>query len=129
MIALSIDDINNHLSWSKDINAYNNDQTPKNLPFPIIADSKQELVVPLRILDPDERVKDGNPPTAHVVSVFGPDKILKLSVLYPATTGRNFNEVLRVIDSPQLTAAKKFAAPVGVLKSGDPQSPVGSWQP
>lgn len=46
------------------------------------------------------------------VFIFGPDKKLKLSILYPATTGRNFNEILRVIDSLQLTAEKKVATPV-----------------
>ncbi|KAL8178085.1 UNVERIFIED_CONTAM: Peroxiredoxin-6 [Gekko kuhli] len=118
MIALSIDDVNDHLSWCKDINAYNKDQPTEKLPFPIIADSKRELAVKLGMLDPDERDKDGMPLTARVVFVFGPDKKLKLSILYPATTGRNFDEILRVIDSLQLTAAKKVATPVD-WKPGD----------
>ncbi|XP_060088439.1 peroxiredoxin-6 [Heteronotia binoei] len=112
MIALSIDDVKDHLSWSKDINAYNKDEPTEKLPFPIIADSKRELSVQLGMLDPDERDKEGMPLTARVVFVFGPDKKLKLSILYPATTGRNFDEILRVIDSLQLTAAKKVATPV-----------------
>ncbi|XP_028588142.1 peroxiredoxin-6 isoform X2 [Podarcis muralis] len=118
MIALSIDDVKDHLCWSKDINAYNGDEAKEQLPFPIIADSKRELAVQLGMLDPDERDKDGIPLTARVVFVFGPDKKLKLSILYPATTGRNFDEILRVVDSLQLTAAKKVATPVD-WKPGD----------
>ncbi|XP_064003308.1 peroxiredoxin-6 [Pogoniulus pusillus] len=118
MIALSIDSVQDHLSWCKDINAYNGEQPEEKLPFPIIADAKRELAVKLGMLDPDERDKDGMPLTARVVFVFGPDKKLKLSILYPATTGRNFDEILRVVDSLQLTAYKKVATPVD-WKPGD----------
>ncbi|XP_015724871.1 peroxiredoxin-6 [Coturnix japonica] len=118
MIALSIDSVPDHLAWSKDINAYNGDQPVEKLPFPIIADKNRELAVKLGMLDPDERDKDGMPLTARVVFIFGPDKKLKLSILYPATTGRNFDEILRVVDSLQLTAYKKVATPVD-WKSGD----------
>uniref|UniRef100_A0A6I8PPT5 Peroxiredoxin 6 n=1 Tax=Ornithorhynchus anatinus TaxID=9258 RepID=A0A6I8PPT5_ORNAN len=101
-----------------DINAYNGAEPTEKLPYPIIADAKRELAVKLGMLDPDEVDKDGLPLTARVVFVFGPDKKLKLSILYPATTGRNFDEILRVIDSLQLTACKKVATPVD-WKSGD----------
>jgi len=117
MIALSIDSVEDHLSWSKDVMAVKGDAgTP--LPFPIIADHKRELSVQLGMLDPDELDKDGMPLTARCVFVIGPDKKLKLSILYPATTGRNFDELLRVIDSLQLTAQKKVATPVD-WKPGD----------
>uniref|UniRef100_A0A3Q4I7U4 Peroxiredoxin-6 n=1 Tax=Neolamprologus brichardi TaxID=32507 RepID=A0A3Q4I7U4_NEOBR len=89
-----------------------------DLPFPIIADDKRELSVLMGMLDPDEKDKDGMPLTARCVFVIGPDKKLKLSILYPATTGRNFDELLRVIDSLQLTAQKKVATPVD-WKPGD----------
>ncbi|KAI1236534.1 hypothetical protein IHE44_0014784 [Lamprotornis superbus] len=102
----------------RDINAYNGDQPAEKLPFPIIADKNRELAVKLGMLDPDELDKDGMPLTARVVFVFGPDKKLKLSILYPATTGRNFDEILRVVDSLQLTAYKKVATPVD-WKPGD----------
>ncbi|KAK9403850.1 peroxiredoxin-6 [Crotalus adamanteus] len=118
LIALSIDDVSDHLAWCKDIGAYNSDKSIDKLPFPIIADSKRELSVQLGMLDPDEIDKDGMPLTARVVFVFGPDKKLKLSILYPATTGRNFDEILRVVDSLKLTAAKKVATPVD-WKPGD----------
>ncbi|XP_074524081.1 peroxiredoxin-6 [Halichoeres trimaculatus] len=117
MIALSIDSVEDHRNWSKDVMAFNS-EADKALPFPIIADDKRELSVQLGMLDPDERDKDGLPLTARCVFVIGPDKKLKLSILYPATTGRNFDELLRVIDSLQLTAQKKVATPVD-WKPGD----------
>ncbi|XP_020487521.1 peroxiredoxin-6 [Labrus bergylta] len=111
MIALSIDSVEDHHNWSKDVMAFNSD-ADTTLPFPIIADHNRELSIQLGMLDPDERDKDGLPLTARCVFVIGPDKKLKLSILYPATTGRNFDEILRVIDSLQLTAQKKVATPV-----------------
>ncbi|KAL4000278.1 nucleobindin [Sarotherodon galilaeus] len=117
MIALSIDSVADHNSWSKDVMAVSK-KADTDLPFPIIADDKRELSVQLGMLDPDEKDKDGMPLTARCVFVIGPDKKLKLSILYPATTGRNFDELLRVIDSLQLTAQKKVATPVD-WKPGD----------
>ncbi|XP_071343462.1 peroxiredoxin-6 [Trachinotus anak] len=117
MIALSIDSVEDHRNWSKDVMAYNS-KAESALPFPIIADDKRELSIQLGMLDPDEKDKDGLPLTARCVFVIGPDKKLKLSILYPATTGRNFDELLRVIDSLQLTAQKKVATPVD-WKPGD----------
>ncbi|XP_060933916.1 peroxiredoxin-6 [Limanda limanda] len=111
MIALSIDSVEDHHNWSKDVMAFNS-QAEGALPFPIIADHKRALSVQLGMLDPDEIDGDGLPLTARCVFVIGPDKKLKLSILYPATTGRNFDELLRVIDSLQLTAQKKVATPV-----------------
>eukprot|EP00061_Rhincodon_typus_P010459 g34771.t1 len=96
----------------RDINHYIGEPHVQNLPFPIIADEKRELAVQLGMLDPAEKNKQGLPLTARAVFVVGPDKTLKLSILYPATTGRNFDEILRVIDSLQLTACKKVATPV-----------------
>uniref|UniRef100_A0A8C7YIU8 Peroxiredoxin-6 n=1 Tax=Oryzias sinensis TaxID=183150 RepID=A0A8C7YIU8_9TELE len=112
MVALSIDTLEDHRGWSKDILAYNNEESASGLlPFPIIADSKRELAVALGMLDPDEKDKDGMPLTARCVFVIGPDKRLKLSLLYPASTGRNFDELLRVLDSLQLTAERRVATP------------------
>ncbi|KAM7378952.1 hypothetical protein PAMP_004537 [Pampus punctatissimus] len=111
MIALSIDCLEDHHGWTKDILAYNCEESACLLPFPIIADSKRELAVALGMLDPDEKDKDGMPLTARCVFIIGPDKRLKLSFLYPATTGRNFNEILRVVDSLQLTAGRRVATP------------------
>ncbi|XP_078498461.1 peroxiredoxin-6 [Lissotriton helveticus] len=119
MIALSIDTVEDHFGWSKDINAYNGELEPKEtLPFPIIADPKRDLAVQLGMLDPDEKDNAGMPVTARCVYIIGPDKKMKLSVLYPATTGRNFDEILRVIDSLQLTSNHSVATPVD-WQSGD----------
>ncbi|XP_054644988.1 peroxiredoxin-6 isoform X2 [Dunckerocampus dactyliophorus] len=110
MIALSVDSVEDHNVWIKDVMALNNSSAA--LPFPIIADSGRKLATLLGMMDPDETDREGNPVTARCVFVIGPDKKLKLSCLYPATTGRNFDELLRVIDSLQLTAQKKVATPV-----------------
>ncbi|KAM9212893.1 peroxiredoxin-6 [Dugong dugon] len=118
MIALSIDSVEDHLAWSKDINAYNGEEPTEKLPFPIIDDKNRELAILLGMLDPAERDEKGMPVTARVVFIFGPDKKLKLSILYPATTGRNFDEILRVVISLQLTAEKRVATPVD-WKDGD----------
>ncbi|XP_055967123.1 peroxiredoxin-6-like [Sorex fumeus] len=118
LIALSIDSVEDHLAWSKDINAYNCDEPTEKLPFPIIDDKNRELAIQLGMLDPAEKDEKGMPVTARVVFVFGPDKKLKLSILYPATTGRNFDEILRVVASLQLTAEKRVATPVD-WKMGD----------
>uniref|UniRef100_A0ABI7WE97 Peroxiredoxin-6 n=1 Tax=Felis catus TaxID=9685 RepID=A0ABI7WE97_FELCA len=118
MIALSVDSVEDHLAWSKDINAYNGQEPTEKLPFPIIDDKNRDLAILLGMLDPAEKDEKGMPVTARVVFIFGPDKKLKLSILYPATTGRNFDEILRVITSLQLTAEKRVATPVD-WKDGD----------
>ncbi|XP_043990655.1 peroxiredoxin-6-like isoform X1 [Gambusia affinis] len=112
LIALSVDNLEDHHGWSKDILAYNYEKSEgSELPYPIIADSKRELAVTLGMLDPVEKDKDGMPVTARCVFIIGPDKKLKLSILYPHTTGRSFDEILRVLDSLQLTAQKRVATP------------------
>ena len=79
------------------------------------------------MLDPAENDKKGMPVTAHVAFVFGPDNKPKLSILYSAITGRNFDEILRVIISLQLTAEKRVATPVDwkvkMLKEQKPSLP------
>ena len=74
--------------WIKDIEAYNH--LAGAFPYPIIADEERHLAVQLGMLDPDERTADGLCLTARAVYIVGPDNRLKLSILYPATTGRNF---------------------------------------
>ncbi|XP_032770059.1 peroxiredoxin-6-like [Rattus rattus] len=111
LIALSIDCVEDHFAWSKNNNAYNAAPTEK-LPFPIIDDKDRDLAILLGILDPSEKDEKGMPLTARVVFIFGPDKKLKLSIFYPATTGRNFDEILRLVDSLQLTASNPVATPV-----------------
>lgn len=110
LIALSCDGVEDHKGWGKDVQAYCGHSG--DFPYPIIADPTRELAVKLGMVDPDERDAAGLPLTCRAVFVIGPDHRLKLSILYPATTGRNFNEILRAIDSLQLTATKKVATPV-----------------
>ena len=90
-----------------------------DFPYPIIADPKRDIAIQLGMLDPDERDSTGMPAAARAVFIIGPDKKLKLSILYPATTGRNFDEILRVIDSLQLTAKYRVATPANWKQGND----------
>ncbi|CAB4009556.1 peroxiredoxin-6-like [Paramuricea clavata] len=117
MIALSIDSPESHNGWIKDIQSYCT--LEGKFPFPIIADNKRELAVKLGMLDPDEVNAQGIVLTCRAVFIIGPDKKLKLSLLYPATTGRNFDEILRVLDSVQLTAKHKAVATPVDWKQGE----------
>jgi alkyl hydroperoxide reductase subunit AhpC len=119
IIGLSVDPIENHADWAKDI-----EETQGTAPnYPIIADPEFEVSKAYGMLpadtsgDPTERTPAQNQ-TVRNVFVIGPDKKIKLVLIYPMTTGRNFDEVLRVIDSLQLTANKKVATPVN-WKPGD----------
>jgi thioredoxin-dependent peroxiredoxin len=119
IIGLSVDPLSNHEGWAEDI-AETQGTAPN---YPIIADpefkvSKAYGMLPAEVEgDPTERTPADNQ-TVRNVFVIGPDKKIKLVLIYPMTTGRNFDEVLRVIDSLQLTANKKVATPVN-WKPGD----------
>src|SRR5476649_2437290 len=113
VIGLSVDAIEKHAGWAKDI-----EETQGTAPnYPIIADSDFEVSKAYGMLganvsgDPADRTAADNQ-TVRNVFVIGPDKKIKLILVYPMTTGRNFDEVLRVIDSLQLTAKHKVATPV-----------------
>src|SRR3954464_10202029 len=103
VIAVSVDPLDKHHGWINDINETQN----CNVDFPIIADDKREVA------NLDDMIHPNASATATVRSLFviGPDKTLKLTITYPASTGRNFHEVLRVIDSLQLTAHHSVATP------------------
>ncbi|XP_023026749.1 peroxiredoxin 6a [Leptinotarsa decemlineata] len=111
VIALSCDPVESHLKWSNDIKVYSG-YSGDNFPVPIIADEKRELAAELAMIDPDEKDSKGIPLTARAVFIIDPNKKLRLSILYPATTGRNFDEILRVLDSLQLCDKHKVATPV-----------------
>jgi len=115
LIALSCDTTESHHGWIKDILAYNN---LEQFSYPIIADPGRDVATLYGMMDPDEKDAAGLPLTCRAVFVIGPGKKLKLSILYPATTGRNFEEIIRVIDSLQLTATKKVATPVDWKQGG-----------
>jgi len=115
--AVSCNDTDSHKGWTADIESTSWAKGQK-IAYPIIADDKREIVALYGMIDPDEKSSGGLPMTCRAVYIIGPDKKLKLSILYPATTGRNFNEVLRVVDSLQLTATHSVATPVD-WKHGD----------
>lgn len=114
LIGVSCDSVEEHLAWSKDVLHREGITKPAGqfLSFPIIADADRSIVQLLGMLDPDEVTDAGVPLPARALILIGPDKKVKLSILYPATTGRNFDEVLRVIDSVRLTAGMGLATPV-----------------
>jgi len=118
LITLSCDDVESHHGWSKDVSAQAG-CSAADLPYPIIADKNRELAVALGMVDPAEKDAQGLPLTARAVFIISPDKKLKLSILYPATTGRNFDEVLRVLDSLQLTMYQKVATPANWQSGGE----------
>jgi len=111
LIALSCDSIENHNGWVEDIKSYCPELRNKEFPYPLIADESRDLATLLGMLDPDEKDAAGLPLTCRSLFFIGPDKKLKASILYPASTGRSFDEVLRVIDSLQLTVKHKVATP------------------
>lgn len=103
VIALSVDGLESHLEWIKDINETQN--TTVN--FPIIADENKDVATLYDMIHPNANDKL----TVRSVFVVGADKKIKLTLTYPASTGRNFDELLRVIDSLQLTANYSVATP------------------
>lgn len=103
VVALSVDGLESHMGWIKDINETQN--TTVN--FPIIADEDRKVAELYDMIHPNASEKF----TVRSVFVIGPDKKIKLTLTYPASTGRNFNELLRIIDSLQLTAYRKLATP------------------
>ncbi|CAF0872594.1 unnamed protein product [Brachionus calyciflorus] len=112
LIALSCNEADMHNDWIKDIESYCNWDKSRKFPYPIIDDKDRQLAQKLGMIDPDEIDSAGLPLTARACFIIGPDKKLKLSILYPATTGRNFDEILRVVDSLLLCSKHKVATPV-----------------
>jgi alkyl hydroperoxide reductase subunit AhpC len=113
IIGLSVDPVEDHEAWAKDI-----EETQGTAPnYPLIGDKDFKIAKAYGMLaeetsgDPHDRTPADNQ-TVRNVFVIGPDKKIKLVLVYPMTTGRNFDEVLRVIDSLQLTAKYKVATPV-----------------
>jgi thioredoxin-dependent peroxiredoxin len=119
VIGLSVDPVDNHARWSKDIEETQG--TAPNYPMigdPDLAVSKLYGMLPATLDGKSEGRTAADNQTVRNVFVIGPDKKIKLIIVYPMTTGRNFDEVLRVIDSMQLTAKHKVATPVN-WKHGD----------
>ncbi|ODS82649.1 MAG: peroxidase [Cytophagaceae bacterium SCN 52-12] len=103
VLAVSVDDLDSHNRWIPDIN----EVTSSEVNFPIIADEGRKVAELYDMIHPNASEKA----TVRSVFVIGPDKKIKLTLTYPASTGRNFTEILRVIDSLQLTANYQVATP------------------
>ncbi|MCX6324824.1 MAG: peroxiredoxin [Sphingobacteriales bacterium] len=111
VIALSVDPVESHMEWIKDINETQN--TVVN--FPIIADHNRLVSELYDFIHPNASLTA----TVRSVLIVAPDKTIKLIITYPASTGRNFNEILRVIDSLQLTANFQVATPANWVYGDD----------
>ena len=140
IIGLSVDPVELHADWAKDI-----EETQGTAPnYPLIGDSDFTISKAYGMLgadvsgDPADRTAADNQ-TVRNVFVIGPDKKIKLILVYPMTTGRNFDEVLRVIDSLQLTAKHKVSTPVnwkqgedviisGSVSNDEAKQLFGEWQ-
>lgn len=103
VLALSVDSVEDHLAWVNDINETQNTEVN----FPIIADKDRKVAELYDMIHPNASATV----TVRSVFVIGPDRKVKLTLTYPASTGRNFDEILRVIDSLQLTADYSVATP------------------
>jgi thioredoxin-dependent peroxiredoxin len=103
VIALSVDDVESHKGWISDINETQN----ANVNYPILADGDKKVATLYDMIHPNSLENL----TIRTVFVIDPQKKLRLSLTYPASTGRNFDEILRVIDSLQLTDDYKVATP------------------
>jgi alkyl hydroperoxide reductase subunit AhpC len=120
IIGLSVDPVDRHNGWAKDI-----EETQGAAPnFPMIGDPELKIaklygMLPASVGGSSEGRTPADNQTVRNVYVIGPDKKIKLVISYPMTTGRNFDEVLRVIDSLQLTAKHKVATPVNWQQGGD----------
>jgi thioredoxin-dependent peroxiredoxin len=119
VIGLSVDPVDSHSKWAADI-----EQTQGQAPnYPMIGDPELKVakawgMLPAELAGSSQGRTAADNQTVRNVFVIGPDKKIKLILVYPMTTGRNFDEVLRVIDSLQLTAKHKVATPVN-WKNGD----------
>ena len=119
VIGLSVDPVENHSKWAQDIM-----ETQGYAPnYPMIGDSDLHVaklydMLPMEEAGTSEGRTAATNQTVRTVFVIGPDKKIKLMLTYPMSTGRNFNEILRVLDSMQLTAAHKVATPVN-WENGD----------
>lgn len=111
VMALSVDPVDQHKEWIKDINETQN----TDVQFPIIADEDRKVSMLYGMIHPNA----DDSMTVRSVFIVGPDKKIKLTLTYPAATGRNFDEIIRVIDSLQLTAYQSVATPADWKNGGD----------
>ncbi len=113
VLGISVDGVSNHEQWAKDIES----SQGHAVNYPLIGDPELKVVKAYDMLPADTgNTSEGRTPvdnaTARSVFIIGPDKKIKATLTYPMSTGNNFNEILRLVDSCQLTAIKKVATPV-----------------
>ena len=111
ILAVSVDPLESHKGWINDINETQN----CTVSYPLIADPEKKVAQLYDMIHPNAM----DNLTVRSVYVIGPDKKIKLMITYPASTGRNFDELLRVVDSLQLTAKHKLATPVNWKQGED----------
>jgi len=111
VMAVSVDPLDSHRGWIKDIN----ETQACTMNYPIVADENRQVASAYDMIHPNADDKA----TVRSVFIIGPDKKIKLTLTYPASTGRNFAEILRVIDSLQLTASHKVATPADWRRGED----------
>jgi alkyl hydroperoxide reductase subunit AhpC len=119
LIGLSVDPVGQHEAWSRDIE----ETQGAKVKYPMIGDSDLKVAKLYNMLPAEEAASDGRTAatnaTVRSVFIVGPDKKIKLMLTYPMTTGRNFDEILRVLDSMQLTVKYKVATPVNWKQGED----------
>jgi len=111
LIGISCNTVDSHVAWEQDVLYREGKSADGELAFPIIADIDRSLVYKLGMLDPEERDSADLPLPARALVILNGTTV-KLTILYPATTGRNFEEIFRVLTSMQLTANNGLATPV-----------------
>jgi alkyl hydroperoxide reductase subunit AhpC len=119
IIGISVDPVEDHHKWKSDITSL----TGNTVEYPMIGDPEMKVAKLYDMLPAAETQVDGRTPadnqTVRTVFVIGPDKKVKLSLTYPMTTGRNFDEILRSLDSIRLTAEHQVATPAGWTQGSD----------
>ncbi|MEM1267942.1 MAG: peroxiredoxin [Pseudomonadota bacterium] len=119
ILGISVDPVEDHRKWKSDIETYSGN----SVEYPMIGDPEMKVAKLYGMLPAEEARVEGRTPadnaTVRSVFVIGPDKKVKLSLTYPMTTGRNFDEILRAIDSIQMTATHKVATPANWKQGED----------
>ncbi|KAI0773839.1 cysteine peroxiredoxin [Fomes fomentarius] len=122
LIGISANGLVDHEKWVKDINDWGSQFGPTDVQYPIIADEDRKISTLYDMLDeqdPTNRDAKGLPFTIRTVFIVDPKKVIRLTISYPASTGRNFDEIIRVVDSLQIGDKYRVTTPVNWKKGDD----------
>nr|AGC26943.1 cysteine peroxiredoxin [Polyporus umbellatus] len=122
LIGISANGLDDHAKWVEDINEWGSQFGPTSVQYPIIADEDRKISTLYDMLDYQDatnRDNKGLPFTIRTVFIIDPKKTIRLTISYPASTGRNFDEIIRVVDSLQLGDKYRIATPVNWKKGDD----------